>query len=201
MEGKIGILGGTFDPIHLGHLILAEEVRIQLNLDKVIFIPVGSPPHKEINTRISPNQRYDMVSLAIADNPYFKVSPMEIRKGGISYTIDTIRYLITKYNKDTIYFITGGDSIVDIEKWKESDELLTLCKFVTTYRRGTSNRELEKFVKDINAKYDNAVVLLSIPYIDISSTDIRKKVKMGESIKYYVTKDVEEYIKINNLYR
>lgn len=201
MESKIGIMGGTFNPIHLGHLILAEEARIKLKLNKVIFIPTGTPPHKKKSSVLDPFCRYEMVVLATADNPYFQVSPIEINKEGISYTIDTIKYLKKVYTSSTIYFITGADSLVDICSWKNANELLRLCKFATAKRREISNDKLESTVDKINQIYGKSVYLLSIPYIEISSTDIRNRVKSGKSIKYYVTDNVESYIVKNNIYK
>lgn len=201
MESKIGIMGGTFNPIHLGHLILAEEARIKLKLDKVIFIPTGTPPHKKKSSVLDPLCRYEMVVLATADNPYFQVSPIEINKEGISYTIDTIKYLKKVYTSSAIYFITGADSLVDICSWKNANELLRLCKFATAKRREISNDKLESTVDKINQIYGKSVYLLSIPYIEISSTDIRNRVKSGKSIKYYVTDNVESYIVKNNIYK
>ncbi|WP_077368050.1 nicotinate-nucleotide adenylyltransferase [Anaerosalibacter sp. Marseille-P3206] len=201
MERKIGIMGGTFDPIHLGHLILAEETRIQLNLDKVVFIPTGEPPHKKNKSVLEPIHRYEMTLLATTDNPNFQVSALEIKKEGVSYTIDTMKYLKSLYSDSIFYFITGADSLVNITSWRNADELLTLCKFVTTKRRGIPNSELDNAVRRINEKYGETVYLLSIPYIEISSTDIRNRVKNGESIRYYVPDSVETYIRKNNFYR
>lgn len=201
MESKIGIMGGTFNPIHLGHLILAEEARNNLNLDKVIFIPTGTPPHKKRTSVLNPLYRYEMAVLATADNPYFQVSPIEINKEGISYTIDTIKYLKKIYTNSTLYFITGADSLVDICSWKNASELLRLCKFATAKRREISNVKLESTVNEINQTYGESVYLLSTPYIEISSTDIRNRVKSGKSIKYYVSNNVESYIVKNNIYK
>jgi len=201
MERKIGIMGGTFDPIHLGHLILAEETRIQLNLDKVIFIPTGEPPHKKTKSVLEPIHRYEMTLLATADNPHFQVSALEINKEGVSYTIDTIKHLRSLYSNSTFYFITGADSLVNITSWRNADELLTLCKFVTTKRRGIPNSELDDAVNKINQTFRDTVYLLSIPYIEVSSTEVRNRVKNGESIKYYVPDSVETYIRKNNFYK
>lgn len=201
MERKIGIMGGTFDPIHLGHLILAEETRVRLNLDKVIFIPAGAPPHKEMTSILKPLHRYEMALLATVDNPYFQVSPFEINKREVSYTIDTIKYLKNIYDSSTLYFITGADSLVNINSWRNSKELLSLCKFVTAKRKGISNSKLDSVVNEINETFGETVYLLSIPYIEISSTDIRNRVRREESIKYYVTENVEAYIRKNKFYR
>lgn len=200
MKTKIGIMGGTFDPIHLGHLILAEETRVHFNLDKVVFIPSGRPPHKNWDDITEPYDRYEMTLLATNDNPYFFVSTMEIEREGLTYTVDTIKRL-KKENKDAeYYFITGADSLVDIYKWKNHEELLKLCKFVTVKRIGIPNSQLENLIDKINKEHRDTAYLLTIPYIDISSTGIRNRVKRGKSIKYYVPEEVERYIKKKKLY-
>lgn len=197
---KIGIMGGTFDPIHIGHLILAEEAKNYFELDKVIFIPTGRPPHKYWDNMAEPINRYEMTLLATIDNPDFIVSSIEIDREGTTYTIDTIKYLTKQYNNTEFYFITGADSIVEIFNWKNFKELLSLCRFVTAKRTIVSDNKLENTISEIEKKIGVNIDILPIPYIDISSTNIRNKIKKNESIKYYLPDSVREYILKNKLY-
>ncbi len=197
---KVGIMGGTFDPIHNGHLILAEHSRIQFDLARVLFIPTGKPPHKGQKDISSVNYRYDMTLLAINTNPYFFLSPIEIQREGITYTIDTIRYLQYKHEDMDFYFILGADSFCDIDKWKDYRELLSLCKFIVAKRPDWNNDKLEDKIKELNKIYNDSIYLLETPLINISSTEIRDKMKKKSSIKYLVPETVELYIKKNGLY-
>lgn len=133
---KIAVMGGTFDPIHNGHLIVAEYVRTSLKLDKVIFIPSGVHPFKNNKNITEGKKRLDILSLAIKSNEYFDISTMEINREGITYTIDTIKELKEIYKEDAVYFIIGSDIIFEIEKWKGFEELIELCKFILLYRPG-----------------------------------------------------------------
>jgi len=200
-SNKIGIMGGTFDPIHIGHLIIAEESRVNFDLDKIIFVPTGEPPHKNLKNVTSAKDRYEMTLLSIMHNPYFYISDIEIKREGLTYTIDTIRYFKKRYPKSEIFFIIGADSLINIDKWKNSEELLRESKFIVAKRVGIEYSLLEERINEINDKYSKIVFSVTTPYIDISSTDIRKRVKNGENIKYYLPLDVEAYIKKNRLYR
>ena len=200
-SNKIGIMGGTFDPVHIGHLIIAEESRVNFDLDKIIFVPTGEPPHKNLKNVTSAKDRYEMTLLSIRHNPYFYISDIEIKREGLTYTIDTIRYFKKRYPKSEIFFIIGADSLINIDKWKNSEELLRESKFIVAKRVGIEYSLLEERINEINDKYSKIVFSVTTPYIDISSTDIRKRVKNGENIKYYLPLDVEAYIKKNRLYR
>jgi len=200
-SNKIGIMGGTFDPVHIGHLIIAEESRVNFDLDKIIFVPTGEPPHKNLKNVTSAKHRYEMTLLSIMHNPYFYISDIEIKREGLTYTIDTIRYFKKRYPKSEIFFIIGADSLINIDKWKNSEELLRESKFIVAKRVGIEYSLLEERINEINDKYSKIVFSVTTPYIDISSTDIRKRVKNGENIKYYLPLDVEAYIKKNRLYR
>lgn len=215
---KIGILGGTFNPIHYGHLAAAEEVRDRLKLDKVLFIPSCIPPHKHEEDMPSAVQRLEMVRLATSGNASFKTSDIEIKRGGRSYTIDTIEALHQAYPGSELYFITGLDSFLDIQTWNQWERLLTLCYFVVISRPGYYFADLMKmdFLKsaaDELTKLDRGdlahakvrsgaftICLEMIPLYDISSTDIRIRVKSGASIKYLLPDAVETYIINNKLY-
>lgn len=146
---KIGILGGSFDPIHMGHLILGENVRDSLKLDKVIFIPTGINPFKGNRNTTSPTQRLEMIKLAIESNPHFTISTIEIEREGISYTIDTIKSLKGRYKEDDLYFIIGSDIIFQIEKWKDIQQLFKLCKFALVNRPGKELKEIDNKVEEL----------------------------------------------------
>ncbi|NLY85062.1 MAG: nicotinate-nucleotide adenylyltransferase [Tissierellia bacterium] len=197
---KIGILGGSFDPIHMGHLILGENVRDSLKLDKVIFIPTGINPFKGNRNTTSPTQRLEMIKLAIESNPHFTISTIEIEREGISYTIDTIKSLKGRYKEDDLYFIIGSDIIFQIEKWKDIQQLFKLCKFALVNRPGKELKEIDNKVEELSLKYNIFFERISSPFIDISSTDIRNRVRKKQSIKYLVPPKVEDYIIKHKLY-
>ena len=197
---KVGIMGGTFDPIHNGHLILAEYARVDLNLEKVLFIPTGKPPHKKNENISAVDYRYDMTLLAINENPYFDLSPVEIQREGITYTIDTIRRLKREYISTEFYFIIGSDSFHNLHRWKDYEILLTLCKFIIAKRPNIGDIELEKKVEKLNNLYGDSFHILDAPLIDISSTEIRNRITKGLSIKYLVPNEIEDYIRKTKLY-
>lgn len=197
---KIAVMGGTFNPIHNGHLVAAEAVRQQLGIERVIFIPTGKPPHKASNPMFN-EHRYLMTVLATVTNPHFEVSRIEIDRAGLTYTIDTVTELKRRCNEDCkIYFITGADAIEEILKWKEPEKLLSLCEFVAVTRPGYNSKKLEKTVGNLTENYRGRITLLEIPALSISSTDIRHRVLAGQTIKYLVPAAVEEYILKFGLY-
>ncbi|MCF6465359.1 nicotinate-nucleotide adenylyltransferase [Clostridium sp. Cult2] len=198
---KIGIMGGTFDPIHNGHLTLAEYSRTTFSLDKILFIPTGKPPHKDDIDISSNNHRYDMTLLAINSNPYYFLSSIEIHREGTTYTIDTIKYLKSKYNNTKFYFILGSDSLYQIHKWKDYKELLSSCNFIVAKRKYLDNNKLEERIKELSELYKSNMNILESPLIDISSTEIRNRIKNQLSIKYLVPESVELYIEKNKLYK
>lgn len=197
---KIGIMGGTFDPIHMGHLIIGEYARDLLKLEKVIFIPTGVNPFKTDRDTSSSAQRVDMVKLAIESNPYFEISTIEVHREGLSYTVDTIKSLKEKYKEDDLYFIIGSDIIFQIENWKDFKELIKLCKFILFNRPGKNEIEIDNKVKELSSLYNLSFERISAPLIDISSTDIRYRVRNRQSIKYLVPEAVEDYIIKHKLY-
>ncbi|MBQ1273840.1 MAG: nicotinate-nucleotide adenylyltransferase [Cellulosilyticum sp.] len=198
---KLAIMGGTFDPIHMGHLVTAEEVRHEFNVDEVLFVPTGHPPHKSHINMTTCEHRYLMTVLATAANPYFKVSRIEIEREGVTYTIDTIKELKRIYGEDvSLYFITGADAVHKILGWKESAELLQLCDFVAVTRPGYNKEDLMRKVKEINEKYETNIHFLEVPALAISSSDIRKRLMEMKPIKYLVPQEVENYIKKHALY-
>jgi len=215
---RLGILGGTFNPVHFGHLAAAEEVRDRLKLEKVIFIPSFLPPHKIDEDIPSAVQRQEMVRLALKGNAHFTVSDIEIRRGGRSYTIDTVEALRHAHPGAELYFLTGLDSFLEIRTWKDWDRLLTLCSFVVLSREGYRFRDMaqlgfldvpEQELAALDAREKDQVVIMTgsirvylerVPFYDISSTDIRKRVREGRSVKYHLPDAVEHYIIENKLY-
>ena len=218
MPQRLGIIGGTFNPIHYGHLAAAEEVRDRLKLDRVLFIPSFLPPHKQEEDIPSALQRLEMVRLAISGNSHFKASDIEVKRGGKSFTIDTIEALLPQHPGAELYFITGLDSFLDIQAWKDWERLLTLCFFVVLSRPGYSFADLAKLVflkksaRDLSAldrRETTQAVMQSdalkvyferISLYDISSTDIRTRVRHARTIKYHLPETVEHYIIENKLY-
>ncbi len=198
---RIGIMGGTFDPIHYGHLVLAEEIRTQFKLDKIIFIPAGIPPHKQDIDIAEGKHRYFMTLLATITNPYFKVSKIEIENDEVSYTVNTIMKLRDMYDKDTeIFFITGADALNEMETWRSPQKLFTLCRFIAATRPGVDYEKFKKKIDYLNKKYSSNIIVTAVPALAISSTDIRERIKLGKSIKYILPETVEHYIYKNNLY-
>lgn len=199
---KIAIMGGTFDPIHYGHLVAAETVRQELGIEKVLFIPTGRPPHKNNKTVEHDEHRYLMTVLATANNPYFNVSRIEIDRPGITYTIDTIKSLKTICSpKAEIFFITGADAINEILTWKNAEELLKICRFVAVTRPGYDKDLLLKKLKSVENSYKINLTFIEVPALSISSTDIRNRVIAEKPIKYLLPDSVEHYIIKFGLYK
>lgn len=201
LKEKVGIFGGTFDPIHIGHLLTAQSVLDEFKLDKILFIPAALPPHK-INIEItSAFDRYQMVYLAIKDNEAFEISSIELARQGPSYTIDTVKELLAlDGDKREYYFLAGADVIRDLPTWENIRELITLCPFIAVTRQG-SEADFEALKEFFGSKGKNRIYRLHTPELEISSTEIRKKVKKGFSIDYIVPKEVVAYIKTKDLYR
>jgi len=198
---NIGVLGGTFDPIHSGHLVIAEEARLRLSLAKVLFVPAGQPWLKTGRTITSAVHRVQMVKRAIAANPYFELSAIEVDRPGPSYSVETINVLQQQLGAEArIFFLVGWDSLPELPEWKEPTKLIQLCKVVAVTRPGFSRPDLksmESFVPGII----QSVIWLDIPPVDISSTDIRNRVAQGLSIHGLVPDEVEGYIEEHGLYR
>lgn len=195
---KYGIMGGTFNPIHLAHLYIAYEAKEQLNLDKVMFMPAGNPPHKK-GSIIDAKFRSEMVSKAIENYEGFEINSYEINKNGYSYTYETLNALREPGVK--LYFIAGADSLMDIEKWKNTKDVLKNCTFVV-FNRGEFDRETLNGQKEyLESKYSAEIILLEIMNIDISSTIIRQRIKEGKRVDFFLPNKVLEYINDNNIYR
>ncbi len=201
MSIKIGIIGGTFDPIHYGHLILAEHIRSEAGLDKVVFMPAMVPPHKQDTVVSDSSHRFNMAVLAVSTNPSFSVSDIEIASGEISYTIRTMEKLSVIYGDSAeLFFLTGADTIFDVEKWHQSQMLLQKYSFIIGSRPGYFDEELNRHISYLNEKYGARIYRKEIPEVDISSTNIRNRIREGRSIKYLTPESVEKYIIDNRLY-
>jgi nicotinate-nucleotide adenylyltransferase len=194
-----GIIGGTFDPIHTGHLIAAEQARTRLGLTEVLFVPAGQPWFKANNEITATNHRMEMVRLAISSNPSFKLCTVEIGRTGPSYTIDTMVELRDRQGISNPYFILGGDSLKGFPLWKEPVKLLQMCRLVVVSRSGSFKIDLSSLEAAVPGLVDN-VTLLEMPIIDISSSNIRSRITQGESIRYLVPAEVRQYIIEHRLY-
>ena len=186
---RIGILGGTFNPVHIGHLILAEGAKELLGLDKVIFVPTFIPPHKRTSGVVCARDRYHMLSLAIKSNPSFEVSDIEIKRRGISYSVETVQQLKSKLGKVDLYFIVGSDFIAEFSTWKDTERLRKICKFAIAQRPGYFCKKLPR-----------NMLVIEVRALDVSSTFIRKRIKAGKSIRYFVPHEVRKYIIKKKMY-
>lgn len=195
---KIGIIGGTFNPIHLAHLYIAYEAKCQLNLDKVIFMPAGSPPHKKNEDILEAPLRYKMVLEAIKKYEDFEISNYEIEKEGFSYTYETLENFKSKDN--ILYFITGADCLINIEKWKNPDRIFKASKLVVFNRPGYDKESLKLQKNEIEKKYNTSINFLDIMDLEISSTMIRDRIKDGKKIDFFIPKEVLDFIIKNNIY-
>ena len=190
-------MGGTFDPIHYGHLVTAEEALHQFRLDEVAFVPTGQPWMKEREVISSPEDRYLMTVIATASNPLFSVSRMEVDRDGPTYTLDTLRALKQEHGPKTdLFFVTGADAMLEIFRWKEPEELFELAQFIAATRPGY---DIDTF--DAHTTPRPGVSLMNIPALAISSTDIRARVAGGHPIRYLVPEGVKSYIEKAGLYR
>lgn len=196
MNEPIGVFGGTFDPIHYGHLIVAERAREELGLARVILVPAGRPPHKLLEPMAGGEDRYRMVTLAAASNPHLVVSRCEIEREGPCYTIDTIRELRAQYDRE-ICLMIGADSALEMPTWRGPEEILRESEVVALRRPGFELSQMAELLGDDQAK---RVRVLDTPLIDISSTEIRERVAGGRSIRYLVPEAVEAYIHERRLY-
>lgn len=188
---NIGLFGGTFNPVHNGHLYIAEQAREQCKLDEVVFIPNNIPPHKKIDEIFTPHQRECMVQLAIMDNYNFKLDTREIDKGGVSYAVDTVKFMKLKKPEDTLFFILGLDEYREFDTWKDYKIILQMCKLIIANRARTFSinidpddeiwESVEKFIDDDT--------------MDISSTQVRNNIELNKSIRYLVPDSVIEYIR------
>lgn len=198
---KLGIMGGSFDPIHFGHLVAAEQAREQLGLSRVAFVPAAESPFK-VGQRKAPSEvRAHLVQLAIADNSHFDWSDYEIKRPGPSYTIDTIRHFRASHPSTELYFITGADAMLGIARWRGADEIFRLCRPVAVTRPGYSGDRLQCFIDGLPEAWRQRLVVLAVSSLDISSSDIRQRLAEGRSIRYLLPEAVRQYIESSNLYK
>ncbi len=223
---RIGIMGGTFDPIHLGHLRAAEEIYWAFGMDRIIFVPAARPPHKDEGVVASALHRYEMVSLATVFTPYFTVSPLELQREGKSYSVETVREFQKAAGPDTrLYFVVGVDAFLEMSAWREAEELLRLARVVVTARPGWRLDEVERLltseqrrllgeptfrylrVDEIDAaevektSIPREVLLVEVVSLDIASREIRRLVEEGRSIRHLVPDTVAAYMTKNRLYQ
>ena len=197
MGRRLGVMGGTFDPIHYGHLVTAEEALVQFALDAVVFVPTGRPWMKQGREVSPPEDRYLMTVIATASNPRFQVSRIDVDREGPTYTVDTLRGLAAENPDAELYFITGADAMLEILEWKDPEEILTLSHFIAATRPGY---DLARFGSTTTAGLAN-VSLMSIPALAISSTDVRERIHDGRPIRYLVPEGVKSYVEKAGLYR
>ena len=198
---KIGLFGGTFDPIHNAHISLARAATSQLALDKVLFITSADPPHKKGNTTLSADIRHKLVSIAIENDARFFPCDVEIKREGYSYSYYTVLQIKEQLPDDELIFIVGGDSLDYIDKWYNASELLKLCEFAA-YPRGEIDAEkLFEIANDLKMRFGTVCYIIDAPCIDISSTELRSKLQNGDDVSYLVPKGVAEYIYKHNLYK
>ena len=198
---KIGIMGGTFDPIHNVHLILAENAYRDYGLDKVVILPNANPPHKTGRRPVTSAQdRMNMVRLACEGVPYFQPSEFEMERAGLSYTSDTLKLLHEQHPDSDYYFIMGGDSLFEIESWHQPDKIMRQCIILAGVRNGISMDAFVGRAYSLMMKYRADIRILNVPDLGISSTMIRKRIRDGLSIRYLVPDSVEQYIREHKLY-
>lgn len=197
---KIGVMGGTFNPIHIGHLLLAQAALTEYNLDTVIFMPSGNSYMKDENTIEEADIRMKMVNLAIAGNPKFIASDMEIKRAGNTYTCDTMQLLKKEYPFDSFFFICGADCLFSIEKWKNPQVIFDNCAILAAVRNGVDVTQMNNKCDELMHLFHGKAYLLPFPETAISSTDIRKHIALNKSIRYMVPEKVREFIEENHLY-
>lgn len=197
---RIGVFGGTFDPPHLGHLVAAETVREVHDLDEVIFIPAGVPPHKGAQVTAA-RHRFLMTVLSVVGHPDFTVSRIELDRPPPSFTVDTLRQLRSERDDiDELYFILGADALLELHTWKEPEEVLSLCRMVAVTRPGFSLEQLAARLGELYTRHRERILITTIPALDVSASDIRRRVREGRSIRYLVPDMVRDYILSNKLY-
>lgn len=198
-ERKIGIIGGTFDPIHYGHLFAAEEARVVLGLERVIFIPSGTPPHKRYDGMATAEERYEMTLLAVSqpDAPKFDISRIEIERSGKSYTLDTLREMRAIFPGAEIHFIVGLDAILEIMSWREPQEIARAAKLTVVSRPGFPRDKIDELPGEIR----KTITVIDSLQLDISGTDLRRRIREGGNIRFLVPDSVRGYIARKGLYR
>lgn len=195
---RLAVFGGTFDPIHHGHLRMAEEARDRLGFDRVLFVPNNVSPFKTRHAVTTGTVRAEMLEAAVADNPAFAVSRFEIEREGPSYTVETLRYLSAAHPNTELYFLTGTDAVRDLPKWHQPEEVLRLARFAVMTRPGVNARDVLNALPD---PWERRITFIEMPGLDISATDLRARVATGRSIRYLLPPSVEAIISVRGLYR
>ncbi|MBE9513747.1 MAG: nicotinate-nucleotide adenylyltransferase [Dehalococcoidia bacterium] len=197
---NIGVLGGTFDPVHIGHLIIAEQARVELGLSEVLFVPAGQPWLK-VDHNVTPAfHRVEMLRRAVASNPHFRVCTLEVDRAGPSYTVDTMAGLKDELGTQSFFFILGQDSFDDLPLWKEPDRLVRMCQLAVVPRLGLRSPGLNSLTSSVRGA-QGRVRTVSAPVVEVSSSEIRQRVAQGLSIRYLVPHEVEQYIAAQGLYQ
>ncbi len=197
---RLGLFGGTFDPVHYGHLLLAEQCREQCRLDEVWFIPTGNPPHKQTEG-ISPGEtRAEMLELATAGVPHFVVSRMELAREGKTFTVDTLTELHTEDPNRELFFLIGADSLTDLPTWREPARIVELARIVAVNRGDRPQPDLGRLTDQFGRSVTAGIEIVTMPGIDLSATDVRSRVRQGKSIRFMTPRAVEAYIAANKLY-
>ena len=198
---KLGIFGGTFDPLHIGHLLVAEAVRDELELARVLFVPAGDPPHKQDQSKSAARHRRAMIQAATAGNVNFDLCPVDLERPGPHYSVDTVRLIRAQYQlaRQACYFIIGGDSLIDLPDWYEPERLVEQCLLAVVHRPGSQPdvNQLERVIPGLS----RALVWVPSPMLDLSGTEIRQRVAADRSIRYQVPEPVRSYIQEQGLYR
>lgn len=202
MNKKIGLLGGSFNPVHYGHLILAQEAKEKFNLDQVYLIPNGNPPHKTPGNLLDGKLRLNMCQLAVQDSQGLGVLALEINNKSINYTVNTLEQLKQEqFENDELYFIVGADSILELKTWKNYKKIFKYTKFICAYRPNYDLIKLEEKIDDYSKKFNATIYLLNMSLVDISSTQIRQLINEGKSIQGLTPEPVINFIEENNLYK
>lgn len=198
---KIGIMGGTFNPIHIGHLMIAQRAYEEYHLDQIVFLPNGNPPHKVQNNVLDAHHRAEMVKRAIRSHPEFVFSDFEIKSEHFSYTADTLAHFCGMNPDAAYYFIVGADSLDYMDQWHEPQGIFSRATILAAPRGNLDQEKMEEKIRELEQKFHASIKLLHLPNVAISSNWIRKNIREGYSVHYYVTDDVEDYIREHHLYR
>ncbi len=199
--GKIGIMGGTFNPIHIGHLLLAQYALEENDLDEIWLIPTGCSYMKQDCSVMNADERHYMTKLAVSEHPKMRCMDIEIKREGYTYTFETLEQLRLLYPGDEFYFVFGADCLFSIENWKEPQKIFDSCTIIAAFRSGSSMDEMEKKKAALVTAFHAKIILMPFLRIEISSTTIRERLKEGKSIRYMVPDAVLRYIEEKNLYR
>lgn len=197
---RVGLMGGSFDPIHLGHIAIAGEARDALQLSHVLFLPSGRPPHKA-HLGASPAQRLEMTRLAVEPLPWAQASDVEVCRQGTIYTVDTLQILSSQHPEAAFYYIIGADTLLDLPNWRNTQKVCTLCRFICLHRPGVADEAIGTALEDLRTRYGAQVHLVPASGPDISSTEIRRRVACGQSTEGLLPGAVRAYIDRENLYR